>query len=188
MWSKAIIALALLTAAVSIGEVVRIEAKAMLAQRLIERAWARSLETGELFTPWHWADTWPVARLSSERLPRDLYVLAGANGGSLAFGPGHIDATALPGAAGTSVVAGHRDTHFRFLERVEAGEWLDIQGRDGDWHRYQVAERRVVDTTQHPVWSVNPTRDEMHLITCYPFDAVAPGGPLRLVVIAERVE
>jgi sortase A len=28
---------------------------------------------------------------------------------------------------------------------------------------------------------------ELTLITCYPFDAIAPGTPLRYVVIAERV-
>ena len=27
--------------------------------------------------------------------------------------------------------------------------------------------------------------DELTLVTCWPFDAVAPGGPLRYVVVAE---
>ncbi|MDZ7684791.1 MAG: class GN sortase [Gammaproteobacteria bacterium] len=176
----------LVVAAVSFGESIHIKAKAVLAQRLIERAWLRTLEQGESQRPWHWADTWPVARLRSSRLSRDLFVLSGVNGGALAFGPGHFAATALPGAAGTSVVAGHRDTHFEFLQHLRVDDRLSVQDMSGDWFTYIVTERLIIDTRDSSVWSVAPTRDEIHLMTCYPFDAVAPGGPLRLIVIAER--
>ena len=29
--------------------------------------------------------------------------------------------------------------------------------------------------------------DRLTLVTCYPFDSVVPGGPLRYVVVATRV-
>jgi sortase A len=32
----------------------------------------------------------------------------------------------------------------------------------------------------------DPERDQLVLVTCYPFDAMVPGGPLRYVVIAEK--
>jgi len=176
----------LAVAVVSFGESVHIKAKAMLAQRLIERAWHRTIEEGEVQRPWHWADTWPVARLTSSHLSRDLFVLSGANGGSLAFGPGHFNTTAMPGDNGTSVVAGHRDTHFRFLQHLRVGDRLEVQDLAGGWVTYVVSERLILDTRESGVWSVAPLRDELHLMTCYPFDAVAPGGPLRLVVIAQR--
>ena len=172
-------------AAVAFVESAQIRAKAMIAQRLIERAWERSLEGEGDMRPWHWADTWPIARLQSPGLTRDLFVLAGANGGSLAFGPGHFSHTALPGEPGASVIAGHRDTHFQFMQSLKPGDEIRLQSRTGKWHMYRVRELLVVDTSKSAVWSTPTDRDELHLITCYPFDANAPGGPLRFVAIAE---
>jgi sortase A len=47
-----------------------------------------------------------------------------------------------------------------------------------------VRERYVADvrTLRLPRNTAVPT---LTLVTCYPFDAVVPGGPLRLVVIAD---
>ena len=44
-----------------------IHAKALLAQVLLERAFAASLATGGAVKPWSWADTWPVARIEVPR-------------------------------------------------------------------------------------------------------------------------
>ncbi|MFP6625625.1 MAG: sortase, partial [Deltaproteobacteria bacterium] len=96
-----------------IGGAVYIHAKAELSQVLLKRAWARTLEYGEPSRPWPWADTWPVARLRVPRLGIDQVVLAGASGASLAFAPGHLSGTASPGETGSTVISGHRDTHFR---------------------------------------------------------------------------
>ena len=158
-----------------------IHAKAQLAQYLIADAWEQSISTRETIPPWSWADTWPVARIVSEQHNQDLYVLAGGSGTSLAFGPGHLDGTALPGEPGTSVVGGHRDTHFTFLSKLQAGELLSVQDRRGNWHEYTVNETEVADTRQSGL-DIDRARDELVLVTCYPFDAVIPGGPLRYVV------
>ena len=170
----------------SMGESLRIQGKAVLAQFLIERAWRRTLQTGVPVRPWHWADTWPVARLHFERSRKTLVVLDGANGGSLAFAPAHVRGTAYPGEPGTSVVIGHRDTHFHVLASMVPGDDIAAQSRDGRWTHYEVESMRVIDTRVHPVWSVSLARDELQLITCYPFGAIAPGGPLRYIVTARR--
>ena len=39
----------------------------------------------------------------------------------MAFGPGHLSGTPLPGEAGNAVVSGHRDTHFAFLRGLREG-------------------------------------------------------------------
>src|SRR5882724_9471214 len=57
-----------------------IHAKAMLAQILLERAFAQALTTGTPVKPWSWADTWPVARVAVPRLGKSAIVLAGASG------------------------------------------------------------------------------------------------------------
>ena len=58
----------------------------------------------------------------------DLIVLAGGSGRTLAFGPGHLSASAMPGQVGNMIIAGHRDTHFQFLQKVEVGELLEDAG------------------------------------------------------------
>jgi hypothetical protein len=93
-----------------------IYAKARLAQVLLQRAWSRALAGEAMPKPWPWADTWPVARLRMQHPSVDLIVLAGAYGRTLAFGPGHVTSSALPGQEGTVMLTGHRDTHFRFLK------------------------------------------------------------------------
>ena len=161
-------------------------AKAVLAQRLIAHAWELSLQSGEAVRPWPWADTYPVARLRVPRLRQDLYVLAGASGHALAFGPGYEPASAALGTPGISVIGGHRDTHFGFLQQLRPNTLISVQLPDGRNHSYRVTGSRVVDSQVEPV----PTGQgsaELLLVTCYPFDAIDSGGPLRFVVRASKL-
>ena len=161
-----------------------IQAKAWVAQGLIASAWSRTLRGETEAKPWSWADTWPVARLSVPRLGVERYVLAGADGAAMAFGPGHVRGTSLPGAAGNSVIGGHRDTHLAFMRELRVGDALTVERPDGARVSYRVASAEVLDRRE--VWVVRqegPTR--LTLVTCYPFDALDANGPLRYVVVAQ---
>lgn len=162
--------------------------KAQLAQWLIAQAWEDQSADGRQASikPWPWADTHPVARLRMPKEGVDLFVLEGAQGNSLAFGPGHLHGTALPGD-GISVIGGHRDTHFRFLRNVAAGDNLSIETRDGRRLTYRIEQRQVVDSRHTPLYLPDYPDTGLVLITCYPFDALDPNGPLRLVVWAREV-
>ena len=160
-----------------------IPAKARVAQVLLARAWGRALAGEARPRPWPWADTWPVARLSAPEQGVSLYVLAGASGRNLAFGPGHLDTSSPLGGAGNAVVAGHRDTSFAFLERLEPGAELVVSTPDGGEHHYWVEWSAVVD--QGDTRAVAPTPEKaLTLVTCWPFDAVTAGGRERFVVWA----
>ena len=64
-------------------------------------------------------------------MPARCSGLAGVSGRTLAFGPGHVDGTPLPGDPGNSVLSGHRDTHFAFLRELRSGDILLVStGRD----------------------------------------------------------
>ncbi len=158
--------------------------KARLAQHLLHRAWARTLGGESEAKPWPWADTWPVARLQVPAHGVDLIVLAGVSGRVLAFGPGHAPGSAVPGAPGTAIVTGHRDTHFRFLERVKPGDEIVVEAPGQPRSRFRVRELTVVDSRTAVIRSGEDTVN-LVLLTCYPFDAVRPGGPLRYVVGAD---
>lgn len=163
-----------------------IHAKAWLAQLLLDDAWAQRLGGAgpHAARPWPWADTVPVARLVVPRLGVERIVLSGATGRTLAFGPAHLAGTVRPGGRGNSVISGHRDTHFAFLRRLEAGDELRLQGLDGAWRRYRVIGHEVLDA-RHARLDPALGRQVLTLVTCYPFDAVEPGGPLRYAVFAE---
>ncbi len=183
------LSLAVLLAALGawqVGEAGYLYAKALLAQHLLEASWAETVSTGKPVKPWPWADTTPIARLRVPSMDQDLIVLAGGSGRTMAFGPGHVDGTPLPGQPGLSLVSGHRDTHFRFLRSLKIGTLLTVDDATGAQHTYRISETRIVDarTARLDPAGAQPA---LALVTCFPFDAVMPGGPLRYLVIAERV-
>ena len=168
------------------GQGVWIHAKAQLAQVLLESAWSQTLQGQKEVKPWPWADTWPVGRLTVPRLGEHRIVLAGASGSSLAFGPGHLFNTGFPGEGGNCVIVGHRDTHLDFLRVLEKGDHILLQSRSGESIAYEVVSMIIVDEQAQNVLSQD-IGEALTLITCYPFDAVRPGGPLRFVVVARPV-
>ena len=169
-----------------LGQGAYIPAKAWLAQELMQRAWQRSSVDNERRVPWPWADTWPVARLSALSGEVQLIVLAGGSGRTLAFGPGHLSASVLPGEKGNSVIAGHRDTHFGFLRKLKPGDSILVERIDGSRYLYQVVGIDVVDSRRGSLL-LDTDVAMLSLVTCYPFDAPEAGGPLRYVVTARRV-
>ncbi len=175
----------LCTSLFAFGSSLWINSKAVLSQNLIKDAWEETLKTPKdsPVKPWPWADTWPIARLKVPDYNIDFYVLAGSQGSSLAFGPGHVDGTAMPTANGTIVFSGHRDTHFSFLQNLKQGHTLQVQNKLGYWRDYQVIYHEVKNSTKEQ-WFINKKSDELKLITCYPFDSINPSGPLRYIVTA----
>ena len=176
----------ILAAGVLLGQSAWIEAKAWLAQALIGRAWRQSLEMQRPVRPWNWADTWPVARLSVPRLELERIVLAGVSGRTLAFGPGWAEQSAALGTPGRHLLAGHRDTHFRFLSELKQGDRLLLQAPGGETRDYRVISLEVIDGE---AGGLMPYRgdDTLLLVTCYPFDSPVPGGSLRYLVQAMPV-
>ena len=192
---------AALAGAVCIAQAAWIEVKAYAAQALIEAAWERNRQGNEDARPWPWADTTPVARLTvlqsdprGVRMPakyaiprgESLIVLEGATGRNLAFGPTHDAASVLPGDVGNSVISAHRDTHFQILETLSVGDRLRIQRNDGRITYFAVTDIRVVDSRNTRI-ELAPDTPRLTLVTCYPFNAIRPGGPLRFVVTADLI-
>jgi len=178
-------AVALVVGAWELGQGAWIHARAWVAQALLKRAWVRTAAGETRVKPWPWADTWPVARLRVPAHDVDLVVLDGVSARTLAFGPGHPTASAMPGEPGIAFVTGHRDTHFRFLQRVRVGDVILVEAPGRAGGRYVVREIAVVDA-RRAVIRRDEGGDHLVLLTCYPFDAITPGGPLRYVVAADR--
>jgi sortase A len=182
---RMLIVLFLVSGLMSAGRGGWIFAKARLAQVLLELSW-RSALAGRSVKPWPWADTVPIARLRLDRDGTAIIILAGASGRTMAFGPGHLDGTAMPGESGNCIISAHRDTHFAALKNLAPGDIIELQTRDGRVIHYSVRGSKVVGKHDLSVLS-DDGRPRLTLITCYPFDAIIPGGPLRYVVEAEKI-
>jgi sortase A len=156
------------------GDGAYIHAKAWLAQMLLERAFDRSVATGQPAKPWSWADTWPVARIEVKRIGASAIVLEGTSGQALAFGPGHLHQTVDAGERGVAVYAAHRDTHFRFLRNVAIGDVIDVTRSDGKRFRYRADSSAIV---RFDASGIDPATQDFELVlaTCWPFDAVTSG-------------
>jgi len=163
------------------GQGTYIHGKALLAQVLLERAFARTIATGQPVKPWSWADTWPVARLHASAI-----VLAGSSGQALAFGPGHVEQSVDAGEPGVAVYSAHRDTHFRFLRDVTIGDEIEVTRSDGKIFRYRADRSSVVRFDQS---GIDPLTDRYELVlsTCWPFDALT-SGPERYLLHATMIE
>ena len=182
---RATLAAGVLLAAFFLFKAAWIPAKAVLGQQLLNHAWQQVLAGDELARPWPWADTSPVAILEVPRLEISQLVLSGASGRNLAWGPVWQSPTST-GLGHDVILSGHRDTHFRFLKDLKSGDELLLGGRNGT-RRYMVEYHEIINAEQTEML-LEPGLDRLTLVTCYPFDALQAGGPLRYVVTAVQVE
>ena len=185
-WGSAAVVAAFVAGMVCVSEAAWIHVKASLAQALIGSAWRRELAGSPDAQPWPWADTHPLARLTIREggKPQEFIVLEGSSGRNLAFGPAHDPASAMPGDVGNSVIEGHRDTHFAVLRHIKLGDTLDLETVKRGNASFIVTDIRVVDSRSTRI-ALAAEAPRLTLVTCYPFDAVVPGGPLRLIVTAD---
>ena len=181
-WSK----LSLLSLALAcLAHGLYIPFKAKVAQWLIEASWVDRSPNHPPAPPWAWADTRALARLEVPRLDIKQFVMDSASGQALAFGPGHLPGTAQPAQMGHSIIAGHRDTHFSFLQRLELGDSIMLEDHRGRTAEYRIEQLTVIDSSSEeiPMYA----DDLLTLVTCYPFDQISAGGSLRYLVHAVKL-
>lgn len=168
----------LVTAAFFMLNALWIPVKAEFAQYLLEDAWQRTLNGENTAKPWPWADTSPAGLLEVPGKGIRQIVLSGTSGRNLAFGPTFLGSP----MESDRVISGHRDTHFEFLQHLEPGDRVTLTTTDSS-REYEVAWIEIVDSDSQQM-VMNHTLSRLTLTTCYPFDVVSTGGPLRYVVTA----
>ncbi len=159
-----------------------IHAKAIISQHLLEIAWTQSVNSNTPVKPWPWADTQAIAKLSVPKLDFNLIVLDGTSGEAMAFGPGLNQYKNNEGRV-SYVIGGHRDTHMKFLKNLSLGDSLSLTTVDGFEKNYEVNRSFVADTRTEQLM-LNADENALVLITCYPFEALTAGGPLRFITVA----
>lgn len=125
-----------------------------------------------------------VARLEIPKLGVSSIILEGVGSQTLRVGLGHVPGTSLPGQRGNVVIAGHRDTFFRPLRKIEIGDEVSVETTATSYH-YQVRSVEIVESRNVDSLRFH-NQNELTLITCYPFSYIGP-APKRFVVHAEPV-
>jgi sortase A len=122
-----------------------------------------------------------IGKLEIPQIGISVMVLQGVKEETLRVGAGHVPGTPLPGADGNSAIAGHRDTFFRKLKRIRAGDriqFLTVRGTA----QYVVDSTEIVEPADTQVME-SRGRPELTLISCYPFYFVG-SAPHRFIVHA----
>jgi sortase A len=123
-----------------------------------------------------------AVRLEVPRVGISAFVLDGVGSRTLRGGLGHVPGTSWPGQSGNIVIAGHRDTFFRPLCKIEMCDEVLLDAADRTYH-FVVSSIEVVDP--HDVSALRfHGKNELTLVTCYPFFYIGP-APKRFVVHAE---
>jgi sortase A len=122
-----------------------------------------------------------IGRIEVPRLGLSALAREGVDIGTLRGSAGHVPGSALPGEVGNAAFAAHRDTFFRPLQRIRAGDEITIATAAGDF-RYRVSQTRIVDPSDVSVLAASPDAT-LTLVTCYPFDYIG-SAPQRFIVSA----
>jgi len=126
-----------------------------------------------------------IGEIRIPRLGLSAIVAQGDSPAVLQRAVGHLAETAWPGEPGNVVLAGHRDTFFRPLQRVRAGDTITLRTRQGDFE-YLVESTAVVRPSALEV--IQPTsRPTLTLITCFPFSYIG-SAPDRFIVRAREMK
>ena len=126
-----------------------------------------------------------VGRLDIPSIGMKTMVAEGTDAGTLRRAVGHWSHSPLPGRKGRSILAGHRDTFFRHLNRVHRGDVITLETPSGDV-KYRVSNTAVIDPDNVEALRLGAPSG-LTLVTCYPFHFIGP-APHRYIVLADRID
>jgi len=159
-------------------------AKAELSQYFIKDAWEKTLDDKQNHKPWSWADTYPIMQLSVPRIGRNSYVLQGGSGRNMAFSVVHLTPSGMPGNSKSTIISGHKDSHFEYLKELKIGDLIVTKDKNKT-HNYKVTSLDIVDSNNNSIAIRNT--NELILTTCYPFNDLEFRGNLRYIVHASTI-
>jgi sortase A len=132
----------------------------------------------------HATDGEAVGRIRIPRIGASFVVVKGTDPGDLRKGPGSFPQTPLPGAPGTTAIAGHRTTYgapFRHIDRLARGNTITLTMPYGRF-TYRVESKRIV--RPDAIWVIDRVAyDRLVLSACHPLYSASK----RIVVFARLV-
>jgi sortase A len=125
-----------------------------------------------------------LGQIRIERLGVAANIREGDTDAVLRDGVGHLSDTPWLGQDGNVALAGHRDTVFRALKGIAAGDVIEIATPEGT-ARYSVEHTTIV--TPDDLSVLEPAGGStLTLVTCYPFNYIG-SAPKRFIVRAREI-
>ena len=124
-------------------------------------------------------------RIEVSRLGLDALVAEGIDPATLRVAVGHLPDTAFPDEVGNVALAGHRDSVFRPLRDLSAGDVVRLTTPLGAF-TYEVDAIAIVAPDRTDLIAYGAER-VLTLVTCYPFTYVGR-APQRFVVRARLLQ
>jgi sortase A len=159
------------------------ERAASMSERAIGKPHAARLDQPDSTAPLP-VDVVPLGKIEIPAVGIATRVLEGDDARILRLSVGHIPGTAVLGPSGNVGLAGHNNTFFRPLRKVNVGDEIRYSTAAGTF-TYRVVSLRVVLPSAIEVLNSTP-QPTLTLVTCYPFNSKSP-APQRLIVHAEMV-
>lgn len=126
----------------------------------------------------------PLGRIEIPRVGLSVIFVEGVKPRDLRSVVGHIPGTAFPDELGNVGIAGHRDTFFRRLKRIQRDDLIVVRTIRGS-SQYSVDWTRIVKPGNVEVLEAS-SEPALTLVTCYPFYYVGP-APERFIVRAHGI-
>lgn len=125
-----------------------------------------------------------IAKLSCLRFQRQMLIFPNSDN-NIMIAPVSLTPPPSRTFRGNSIIAAHRDLHFRFLKDVRLGDEFKLQSRDGEYN-FRVTKLSVVKISDRTL--LRPSSESvLTLVTCYPFYYVG-SAPQRFIVRAILIE
>ena len=83
------------------------------------------------------------------------------------------------------MLSSHRDSHGVYIRQLKIGDMIKLQDRFQQWHSYTIEDFDILNVKTDTISTTN-AKEVLLIITCYPFNALTSGTPLRYVVSASQ--
>ncbi|MEH7112124.1 class D sortase [Neobacillus niacini] len=160
------------------------------AKEIVAKAESRAADVdeetpkkAEKIEPPDFGDT--VGLLTIPKIKAELAIVEGTDPNDLKKGVGHYKGSYFSGENGQIVLSGHRDTVFRRLGELKPGDIFEIDMENGKY-KYELTDTKIVDKDDRTIITLQNTKEELIVITCYPFRFVGD-APERYIIYAKPI-
>ena len=158
--------------------------KALMGQFMLRDVWEKTIATGNEFKPWPSADFRVTGELTIPRLGLSQIVLDRASGEAMSWGIGAVSSDSS--STNAIILAGHRDTHMKFMAKLRIGDLVHFQASDAPLQTYKLIESMVLATPQLNVEDSFEKASQIILTTCWPFNGTQQ-SPERFILIGQEI-
>jgi len=159
--------------------------KAFIGQHYLEVAWQESLSTNKLSKPWRSADFYMIGELKVPRLNISRVILNSVSGEAMAWGIGRVNNIKSKSSSGPVILAGHRDSHMKFMYELNVGEKIELIMSDGLIKTYIISKTGIINKPELEISESINKKNSLILTTCWPLKS-SQQGRQRYIIFSQK--